>query len=101
MNQKEHLVYKIVIDVYGSYLKQFDNPDSKLYQEEYLPLAIDFYSRMTAENLTEMHDSLSQLLSNELIKLFVQKKGTLKDYINYFESEMISSANLTGGNNLS
>ena len=59
MHHKEHLVYKIVIDLLGSYLKQFDSPDSRIYHDEYLPLAIDFYKKIKDEDLDEIHKELS------------------------------------------
>lgn len=69
MNQKEIIIYKIVIDILGSYIRLFYGPDSKIYLEEYLPTALDFYKKVTKEKLGSvmiiLMESLNQLDKKE------------------------------------
>lgn len=43
MEDKETIVYKIVLDILGSYLRVFYGAHSPIYTQKYLPCAIKFY----------------------------------------------------------
>ena len=46
MEAKEAIIYKILLDILGSYLRLFYGTNSKLYTKQYLPTAIEFYNRV-------------------------------------------------------
>lgn len=43
MEDKETIIYKIILDILGSYLRVFYGADSAIYTQKYLPCAIKFY----------------------------------------------------------
>ena len=52
MEDKETIIYKIVLDILGSYLRVFYGPDSAIYTQKYLPCAIKFYEACDARQLS-------------------------------------------------
>ena len=65
MLQKEIIIYKIVLDILGSYIRLFYGLDSKIYLEDYLPTAHDFYKKVSKDHLGSvmiiLMESLNQL----------------------------------------
>ena len=78
MEAKEAIIYKILLDILGSYLRLFYGTNSKLYTKQYLPTAIEFYNRVDNKNLSQvvniLMESLSHLEKNDqafLMKRFI------------------------------
>jgi hypothetical protein len=46
MLDKEVIIYKIVLDILGSYIRLFYGLDSRIYTEKYLPTVLDFYKKV-------------------------------------------------------
>lgn len=45
-NEKENLIYKIVIDIYGTYLKEYDGPTYKVSQNSTI-----YYKKLSTTDL--------------------------------------------------
>jgi hypothetical protein len=69
MKTKEIIIYKIVLDIMGSYLRLFYGVSSKKYSQKYLPTVISFYKIVDSQKLGEvmqtLMESLNQLPKNE------------------------------------
>ena len=64
MLKKEVIIYKIVLDILGSYTRLFYGIDSKIYLQEYLSTAIDFYKKVTKEDLGTVMIGLMESLNH-------------------------------------
>ena len=56
------LIYKIAIDVYESYYKNFESPSFKIYQKEVIPLALKYYSILSANVIIKINDHIKNLI---------------------------------------
>lgn len=72
------IIYKILLDILGSYLRLFFGSDSKIYKKQFLPTIIEFYTKVDNKNLSEvvniLMESLSHLDKNDqafLMKRFI------------------------------
>ena len=46
MEKKEFIIYKILLDIYGSYIRNFKGIYSREYSYKYLKIALFFYSKI-------------------------------------------------------
>jgi len=51
MQKKELIIYKILLDMVGSYIRNFHTTLSHEYQKKYLPTVIEFYKKIDAKDL--------------------------------------------------
>lgn len=70
MKSKEVIIYKILLDMVGSYIRNFKTVNSKTYQSKYIPAALEFYTKIDADDLgnviSTICDSLSSFKCREL-----------------------------------
>lgn len=62
MKSKEVIIYKILLDMVGSYLRNFRTFNSRTYQEKYIPAVLEFYNRVEAEELAVVMKTISESL---------------------------------------
>ena len=43
MKTREIIIYKILLDMVGSYIRNFKTVSSKIYQKKYIPAVLEFY----------------------------------------------------------
>ena len=48
---KENMIYKIVLDILCDHLKYMDMLQMKTYANQYIPIAIEFYSSLTDQQV--------------------------------------------------
>ena len=64
MKDNEIIIYKIVIDILGSYLRLFYGIGSKEYTLKYLPTSIAFYKKVDSKKLGEAMSTLMESLNH-------------------------------------
>lgn len=64
MKRKEVIIYKILLDMVGSYIRNFKTISSKVYQEKYIPAVLEFYSKIDAEDLGDVLKTISESLNS-------------------------------------
>ena len=52
MQDKEVLIYKVILDILGSYLRLFKGSNSKEYRSDYLKLCLKFYKKINKDELS-------------------------------------------------
>jgi len=62
MKDKETIIYKILLDILGSYIRLFYGKDSSIYQKKYLPCAIEFYDKIEYKLLSKVCSALMESL---------------------------------------
>ena len=62
MKDKETIIYKILLDILGSYIRLFYGTESSLYQKKYLPCAIEFYEKINFKLLSRICSALMESL---------------------------------------
>ena len=80
-DKKENIVYKIIVDVLGLYLRDYGEITQKvifinspnyfafqLYLREFIPFAISFYQSITDDELEEVVEVLKTITNNEICK---------------------------------
>lgn len=63
MKNKEVIIYKILLDMVGSYIRNFRTVSSRTYQQKYIPAVLEFYNKIDAEDLAEVMKTISESLS--------------------------------------
>lgn len=43
MKTREVIIYKILLDMVGSYIRNFKTASSQTYQKKYIPAVLEFY----------------------------------------------------------
>ena len=89
MSTKEIIIYKIVIDLLGTYFRVFEGEGSDSYQNEFLPFAIDFYSGCRKAHLADA----CQFLLKRIRDMFLKKEIDDCMMKRYIEGVMILPAN--------
>ena len=64
MKSNEVIIYKILLDMVGSYIRNFRTVNSKVYQEKYIPTALEFYSQIDQDDLSLVMQTISQSLNS-------------------------------------
>lgn len=64
MKRKEVIIYKILLDMVGSYIRNFKTTCSKVYQEKYIPAVLEFYNKVDPEDLGEVLKMISDSLTS-------------------------------------
>ncbi len=65
-DSKENIVYRLVFDVLGSFLKANDGPQFKVYTQKFLPLVIEFYKGLTDEEVSELNEIMKEITSPDI-----------------------------------
>mmetsp|Transcript_11450 Transcript_11450/g.19367 ORF Transcript_11450/g.19367 Transcript_11450/m.19367 type:complete len:157 (+) Transcript_11450:798-1268(+) len=69
MKPQEHMIYKILLDLLGSFIRITHGKTSTLYAKSYLPTVILFYKRVGRLTISQMVMQLKDSLKNlELIQ---------------------------------
>lgn len=93
---QSYILYKLAIDVHEFYAKLFGAPLFIFYQNEVLPLALEFYSVIDENCLNDILDVLKRIIgeiNNTGILLLRDKK----EFINNYKKAKLSFKNLTEG----
>lgn len=64
IKRKEVIIYKILLDMVGSYIRNFKTISSKVYQEKYIPTVLEFYDKIDSEDLADVLKTISGSLSS-------------------------------------
>ena len=64
MKSNEVIIYKILLDMVGSYIRNFRTVNSKVYQEKYIPTVLEFYSQIDQDDLSLVMQTISQSLNS-------------------------------------
>eukprot|EP00357_Protocruzia_adherens_P027547 CAMPEP_0114981634 /NCGR_PEP_ID=MMETSP0216-20121206/5648_1 /TAXON_ID=223996 /ORGANISM="Protocruzia adherens, Strain Boccale" /LENGTH=356 /DNA_ID=CAMNT_0002343317 /DNA_START=29 /DNA_END=1099 /DNA_ORIENTATION=+ len=99
-DEKDLIIVKLILDIYEGFLKKFDAPLYQKYTREFIPLAVEFYSQLSATMLA----SVLRELKNVIIRLgrpnwkpYLLMYKTPEDYLQYYENQKLMIANLTAG----
>jgi hypothetical protein len=64
MKSKEVIIYKILLDMVGSYIRNFKTVNSKTYQTKYIAGVLEFYNKIEAEDLCHVINTICESLSS-------------------------------------
>lgn len=64
MKRKEVIIYKILLDMVGSYIRNFKTVNSRAYQEKYIPAVLEFYNKIDGDDLGEVMKTISESLNS-------------------------------------
>lgn len=82
MKPREHIVYKIVLDLLGAYMKIHDGPIFKQYRYKYLPLCKMFYKKLEEEEVKNINLAIKTIVqSNSDLKGFNLVRDNKKQYL--------------------
>ena len=62
MQKKEIIIYKILLDMVGSYMRNFNTTLSQEYQKKYLPTVIEFYQKVDSKDLHNVINTVIETL---------------------------------------
>lgn len=69
MDEREHIVYKIVLDLLGAYLSANEAPLFTKYRNKYLPLSLAFYKKLSNEDVRALNATVKVIINdNEELK---------------------------------
>eukprot|EP00350_Pseudokeronopsis_sp_OXSARD2_P010740 CAMPEP_0170543600 /NCGR_PEP_ID=MMETSP0211-20121228/2662_1 /TAXON_ID=311385 /ORGANISM="Pseudokeronopsis sp., Strain OXSARD2" /LENGTH=217 /DNA_ID=CAMNT_0010847019 /DNA_START=97 /DNA_END=750 /DNA_ORIENTATION=- len=66
MQGKEGIVYRLIFDVLGVYLREQDGPLYHRYQKKFLPLVIKFYQSLSLEEVKEINEMVKDMTTAEI-----------------------------------
>jgi hypothetical protein len=105
ISRKEMLPFKVIIDIYAHYLTKYDLPEFKVFQNEYIPVAMLFYSNLTYDDIKYLYNSLNSNENRELYDILVVRMGsvikkTKGTYLKYLEELKCNISHLARGMDL-
>lgn len=84
MEKKELLIYKILLDILGSYIRNFKGINSKDYSNKYLFAALNFYKKVNKNELVKV----IEIIINSILKAYENGKFS-DDAINLFFKDVV------------
>eukprot|EP00347_Sterkiella_histriomuscorum_P001763 403370775 len=97
LTDKEKLTFKVVIDIMEIYYSIFDSPLYKKYRVKVIPLALEFYSRITDEELIKINNHIK--VQTIFYRQFNQRTNR-DQYIGYYEDQELKLNNLLNGSSI-
>lgn len=64
MKVKEVIIYKILLDMLGSFIRNFKTENSKVYQKQYIPTVLAFYQKISPRDLIKVINTICESLSS-------------------------------------
>ena len=64
MKTREIIIYKILLDMVGSYIRNFKTISSQIYQKKYIPAVLEFYQKIDADELCTVINTICDSLSS-------------------------------------
>lgn len=64
MKVKEVIIYKILLDMLGSFIRNFKTENSKIYQKQYIPTVLAFYKKINSRDLVKVINTICDSLSS-------------------------------------